>query len=65
MRDLAKNLVRKHPQRKLPVARVLYMNQVGLKVVVDDDFVREIPEGQDMIFHMQQAGDYLEIHLFF
>lgn len=65
VRDLAKNLVRKHPKRTLPVARVLYMNQVGLKIAVDDVFVREIPEGQDMIFHMEQAGDYLEIHLFF
>ncbi|KAI9777712.1 MAG: hypothetical protein M1839_008631 [Geoglossum umbratile] len=30
------------------VARTTYVNSKGLNVIIDDDFVREIPEGQDM-----------------
>ncbi|KAJ5204817.1 CP2 transcription factor [Penicillium cinerascens] len=30
------------------IARIYHMNENGLRVIVDDDIVRELPEGQDM-----------------
>lgn len=31
------------------IARILHVNQNGLQIIVDDDVVRELPEGQDMV----------------
>lgn len=31
------------------IVRILHVNQNGRRIVVDDDVVRELPEGQDMI----------------
>lgn len=31
------------------VTRVTHINSKGLQIIVDDDVVREVPEGQDMI----------------
>ncbi|KAE8352603.1 CP2 transcription factor-domain-containing protein [Aspergillus coremiiformis] len=41
------------PQR---VVRVLRVNRNGLKIMVDDDVVRELPDGQDMVVETKAFG---------
>lgn len=31
------------------IVRILHVNQSGMRIMVDDDVVRELPEGQDMV----------------
>ena len=31
------------------IVRIMHVNKNGLRIMVDDDVVRELPEGQDMI----------------
>ena len=37
------------------IARVFHMNRNGLSIIVDDDIVRELPEGQDMEVEISEA----------
>ena len=39
----------KHHIDPARVVRILHVNENGLRIMVDDDVVRELPEGQDMI----------------
>lgn len=39
----------KHQIDLIRVVRILHINQNGLRIMVDDNFVRELPEGQDMV----------------
>ena len=48
VQDLTANIAAKFGIEPTSVLRTTYMNSKGLNVIVDDDFVREIPEGQDM-----------------
>lgn len=41
------------PQR---IVRVLHVKQNGLKIMVDDDVVRELPDGQDMVVEISEAS---------
>lgn len=41
------------PQR---IVRVLRVNKRGLKIMVDDDVVRELPDGQDMVVEISEAA---------
>lgn len=55
VRDLMRKISEKHqidPQR---VVRVMHVNQNGLMIMVDDDVVRELPEGQDMVADIYEA----------
>lgn len=55
MRDLMKKISEKHhidPQR---IVRVLHVNENGLRIMVDDDVVRELPEGQDMVADIYES----------
>ena len=47
--DLVKNISTKCQIDPLQISRVLRVNSKGLEIVVDDDVVRELPEGQDMV----------------
>ncbi|PLB49751.1 hypothetical protein P170DRAFT_192213 [Aspergillus steynii IBT 23096] len=53
------------------IVRLLRVNQAGLRIVIDDTVVREIPEGQDMIVEFQPGYDVslpaedFEVALFF
>jgi hypothetical protein len=38
---------------------ILHINKAGLKIVVDDNFVRHIDEGQDMVVEVQKASSCL------
>lgn len=39
------------------IVRILRINYNGLRIMVDDDVVRELPEGQDMIADISEAHD--------
>ncbi|PWY92431.1 hypothetical protein BO70DRAFT_367575 [Aspergillus heteromorphus CBS 117.55] len=41
------------PQR---IVRVLHVKQNGLKIMVDDDVVRELPDGQDMVVEISETA---------
>lgn len=41
------------PQR---IVRVLRVNKNGLKIMVDDDVVRELPDGQDMVVEISETA---------
>ncbi|KAJ5674122.1 hypothetical protein N7462_009561 [Penicillium macrosclerotiorum] len=49
VRDLMKKISEKHHIDPSRVVRILHVNENGLRIMVDDDVVRELPEGQDMI----------------
>jgi hypothetical protein len=38
---------------------ILHINKAGLKIVVDDNFVHHIDEGQDMVVEIQKANSCL------
>jgi CP2 transcription factor len=48
VQDLTANIAAKFGIEPTSVARTTYVNSKGLNIIVDDDFVREIREGQDM-----------------
>ncbi|KAI9773320.1 MAG: hypothetical protein M1840_007535 [Geoglossum simile] len=48
VQDFTANIAAKFGIEPTSVTRTTYMNSKGLNVIVDDDFVREIREGQDM-----------------
>jgi len=37
------------------VVRILHVNQKGMRIMIDDDVVRELPEGQDMVVDIYEA----------
>ena len=57
MRDLMRQISQKHhidPQR---IVRILHVNEAGLRIMVDDDVVRELPEGQDMVADIYESPE--------
>jgi hypothetical protein len=42
------------------VVRVFHVKENGLKIMVDDDVVRELPDGQEMDVEISEAFDALE-----
>ncbi|KAF7596421.1 hypothetical protein BBP40_001728 [Aspergillus hancockii] len=58
VRDLMDKISMKQhidPQR---IVRVLRVNKNGLKIMVDDDVVRELPDGQDMVVEISEAPTF-------
>lgn len=47
--ELTSKILQKSPTSPAGVARVLHVKESGLQIVVDDEFVQEIPEGQSML----------------
>lgn len=43
------------PQR---IIRVLLVKENGLRIMVDDDVVRELPDGQDMVAEISETAAY-------
>jgi hypothetical protein len=50
-----KKISEKHHIDPSRIVRILHVNQNGLRIMVDDDVVRELPEGQDMIADIYEA----------
>ncbi|KAL3475046.1 CP2 transcription factor-domain-containing protein [Aspergillus californicus] len=58
VRDLMEKISLKQridPQR---IMRVLLVKENGLRVTVDDDVVRELPDGQDMVVEISEASTF-------
>jgi hypothetical protein len=58
VRDLMDKISMKQhidPQR---IVRVLRVNKNGLKIMVDDDVVRELPDGQDMVVEISETPTF-------
>ncbi|KAL4918559.1 CP2 transcription factor-domain-containing protein [Aspergillus aurantiobrunneus] len=58
VRDLMEKISMKQridPQR---IMRVLLIKENGLRIMVDDDVVRELPDGQDMVVEISEASTF-------
>ncbi|KAJ5594813.1 uncharacterized protein N7459_001021 [Penicillium hispanicum] len=58
VRDLMKKISEKHQIDPGRIVRILHVNQAGLRIMVDDDVVRELPEGQDMIADICESPSF-------
>lgn len=56
VRDFMHKISEKNKIDPERITRVLRVNQDGLKIMVDDDVVRELPEGQDMVAEFSEAS---------
>ena len=55
VKDLVASIAMKCGVRPIQVGRTLRINSKGLKIMVDDEVVRELPEGQDMIVEFAEV----------
>ncbi|KAJ5601639.1 hypothetical protein N7510_011173 [Penicillium lagena] len=55
VRDLLRKIAEKHQIDPSRVVSVLHVTRSGLKIMVDDDVVQELPEGQDMVVDISEA----------
>jgi hypothetical protein len=55
VRDLMRKISEKNHLDPSRIVRILRVNQNGLRIMVDDDVVRELPEGQDMIVDIYES----------
>ena len=55
----------RHPMKQIPakqridparIVRLMRVNENGMRILVDDDVVRELPEGQDMDVGISEAS---------
>ncbi|KAJ5351047.1 CP2 transcription factor [Penicillium brevicompactum] len=56
VRDLLKQIFESSDIDPSCVAHVMRVNEKGLRITVDDNVVRELPEGQDMIIDISEAS---------
>ncbi|KAF3402005.1 Grainyhead-like protein 2 [Penicillium rolfsii] len=68
--DLVQRICEKCGVDASEIARILHTNQAGLEILVDDDFVRQMTEGQDMVVRIEElpledgcAGSLPSAHL--
>lgn len=54
VRDLMEKISLKQHIDPRRIVRILLVKQNGLKIMVDDDVVRELPDGQDMIAEISE-----------
>lgn len=59
VRDLVNGISQKFNIDPHRITSVTHVNSKGLRIIVDEDVVRELPEGQDMLveFAPGQTGD--------
>lgn len=57
VRDLMRKISEKHHIDPERIVRILHVNQSGMRIMVDDDVVRELPEGQDMVADIIETPD--------
>ena len=56
-RDLVVNIANKLRMQANLIQRALYVNPKGLNIMIDDDVVRQMPEGQDMLLEVAEIND--------
>jgi hypothetical protein len=55
VKDLINGICAKCDVESIRVTRATRINAKGLKIMVDEDVVRELPEGQDMIVEFSEV----------
>ncbi|KAI2732592.1 transcriptional regulator family: Grainyhead/CP2 [Penicillium roqueforti] len=55
VRDLVKQITEKYHIDPMRISNIMHAHEKGLRVIVDDDVVRQLPEGQDMIVDISEA----------
>ncbi|PYH76741.1 CP2 transcription factor [Aspergillus uvarum CBS 121591] len=58
VRDLMEKISMKQRIDPRRIVRVLHVKQNGLKIMVDDDVVRELPDGQDMVVEISETSSF-------
>ena len=56
VRDLMEKISMKQQIDPMSIVRVFHVKRNGLRIIVDDDVVRELPEGQDMIVEISEVS---------
>ncbi|KAJ5687689.1 hypothetical protein N7455_006737 [Penicillium solitum] len=70
-RDLVAKVTEKYHIDPMRISNIMHVHDKGMRVIVDDDVVRQLPEGQDMIVDISEtpgpnggaSGSPLEIKL--
>jgi hypothetical protein len=57
VRDLVYQICQIHQIDSTRIVRILHVNHSGRRVLVDDNVVRELPEGQDMVAGIYETLD--------
>lgn len=60
VKDLMDKISFKRPIDVRSVSRILLVNKGGVNIMVDDDVVRELPDGQDMDVEISEIADTSE-----
>ena len=60
VRDLVNGISNKFQIEPHRVTQVTHVNPKGLHIIVDEDVVRELPEGQDMLVEFAPGGDQVK-----
>ncbi|KAJ5799645.1 transcriptional regulator family: Grainyhead/CP2 [Penicillium psychrosexuale] len=55
VRNLVKQITEKYHIDPMRISNIMHAHEKGLRVMVDDDVVRQLPEGQDMIVDISEA----------
>ncbi|KAJ5950826.1 uncharacterized protein N7479_009239 [Penicillium vulpinum] len=56
VRDLVRKITEKYQIDPMRISNILHANEKGMRVLMDDDVVRHLPEGQDMILDISEAS---------
>lgn len=56
VKDLMEKISMKQQIDPLSIVRVVHMKSNGLRIIVDDDVVRALPEGQDMKVEISEVS---------
>lgn len=57
IRDLVNTIAGKFDVQANFIQRAIYVNPKGLNIMIDDDVVRQFPEGQDMVLEVAEIDD--------
>ncbi|KAJ6143369.1 CP2 transcription factor [Penicillium samsonianum] len=57
VRDLVSQISEKYHIDPMRISNIMHTHEKGMRVIVDDDVVRHLPEGQDMIVDISETPD--------
>ncbi|KAJ5283359.1 hypothetical protein N7505_001339 [Penicillium chrysogenum] len=55
VQDLVRQITEKYKIDPMRISNIMYAHEKGMRVIVDDDVVRQLPEGQDMILDISET----------
>ncbi|KAJ5866090.1 hypothetical protein N7534_000643 [Penicillium rubens] len=55
VQDLMKSITEKYQIDPMRISNIMHVHDKGMRVMVDDDVVRQLPEGQDMILDISET----------